>query len=84
MKQRVDYLTNLIAAVGTTVQPEEIFQWISFILTIVSVALSICFTIYQWWKAASADGKITASEAAELVGIVEEAKENIEKIEVKK
>lgn len=82
--KRADYLTNLLAALTTAIQPEEFFQWICLGLTIISVALSIGFTIYQWYRTATADGKISAEEAQELVKIVDDAKSTIERIEVKK
>lgn len=84
MKNRADFLTNLMAAVGTVMQPDELWQWICLILTIISVALSIAFTIYQWWKAAFADGKLSSQEAQELVNIVNDAADTINKLGDKK
>lgn len=84
MKTRADFLTNVVAALGTAIQPDELWQWICLILTVVSVGLSIAFTIYQWARMALADGKITAQEAQDLVKIIDDSAKEVEKIGVKK
>lgn len=70
-------------AVMTAVQSQEIFQIISLILTILATAATFAFTIWKWWKAAKADGKVTPDEIDEGLKIVqkgvEEVKEAIDK-----
>lgn len=62
----LSYLGNTFALVLTAIQTNEIYQTISLILTILATLLSIAYTIYKWYKKASADGKITAEEIDEL------------------
>ena len=57
---------NSIAAIFTAVQQNQILQTISFILTSVSVIITIAFTIYNWYRKAKADGKITPDEIKDL------------------
>lgn len=62
----LSYLGNSFALILTAIQTNEIYQTISLILTILATLLSIAYTIYKWYKKASADGKITAEEIDEL------------------
>lgn len=57
---------NSVAVIFTAVQQNQILQTISFILTIISVIITIAFTIYKWYRKAKADGKITPDEIKEL------------------
>lgn len=57
---------NSIAFIFTAVQSDQIFQLISFILTSVSVVITIAFTCYKWWCKAKQDGKVTKDEIQEL------------------
>lgn len=50
----------------TVLQTNEVFQYISLALTILSTLVAIAFTIYKWWKKANEDGKITPEEIDEL------------------
>lgn len=71
--KRYDFLTDAMAVVYTAVQTERIFQIISLVLTCISFALSIIFTVYQWYKKAKEDGKITKDELKELGEIAKDA-----------
>lgn len=81
MKQELgSYLGNIVGVICTAIQPDELLQIISLILTIIATLFSIAFTIYNWWKKASKDGKIDKEEINELVDIVGKAKEDIDEI----
>ena len=60
------------ATIFSAIQENPIFQLISFILTALSVIISLAYTIYKWVKRAKADGKITSDEVEELFEIVGE------------
>ena len=74
--KRLDYFAEGIGVIFTAVQTQEFFQLISLILTCISITFSIAFTIYNWYKKAKLDGKITKEEVNELT---EEIKKDIEK-----
>ena len=79
MKREIGaYAGNLVGMICTAIQPDELLQIISLILTIIATLFSIAFTIYNWWKKASQDGKIDKEEINELVDIVDKAKEDID------
>lgn len=64
-----DFLSWTGSALGTiltAIQTNEVFQYISLALTILSTLVAIAFTIYKWWKKANEDGKITPEEIDEL------------------
>lgn len=64
-----DFLSWSGSALGTiltAIQTNEVFQYISLALTILSTLVAIAFTIYKWWKKANEDGKITPEEIDEL------------------
>lgn len=63
----LEWLGNGLAVVFTAIQDNQVFQIISFVLTSLSVALTIAFTIYKWYNNAKQDGKITPDEIDELV-----------------
>lgn len=78
MKTRIDYLCEATAGVGTILQTDKLLQTISMILTCVSVVVSLCFTLYKWFKEAKKDGKITKDEIDEAI---KTTKEHVDKIE---
>ena len=51
----------------TAIQTNEVFQYISLGLTILSTLVAIAYTIYNWWRKAKEDGKITKEEVDDLV-----------------
>lgn len=65
--KRYDYLFDAVAVLGTVAQTKEIFQIVSLGVTILSVLLSLSFTLYKWYKTAKADGHITPDEVADAV-----------------
>ena len=64
-----DFLSWTGSALGTiltAIQTNEVFQYISLALTILSTLVAMAFTVYKWWKKANEDGKITPEEIDEL------------------
>lgn len=64
--KRYDFFTEVFGVIFTAIQTNELFQFISLILTCLATALSIFYTFYIWFKKAKADGKITKKEIEEL------------------
>ena len=79
MKTRVDIIMEAVAGVGIALQPDELMRYISLGLTCISVVISLAFTLYKWYKAAKADGRITTDELAELVDELGKHAEEIKK-----
>lgn len=65
----------------TVTQTNEVFQTIQIILTCLSTALVIAYTIWKWYKNAKKDGKITKSEVDELFDDINKTLEIKEKEE---
>lgn len=78
MKDKLDYLGNGLAVIFTTVQSDEVFKIISLVLTCLSVALTITYRIWEWYKKAKKDGKIESEEIKNLADIMQEEKEKID------
>ena len=51
-----------VSAVGTGLQTNELLQTISLVLTILGTLITIIMAIYNWWRNAKKDGKITEDE----------------------
>lgn len=77
MNKRVDYLFDCIAIIFASIQPEVLFQYISLGLSILATILSIAFSIWQWWKKANKDGKITEEEFKEGAEILKHGSDEI-------
>lgn len=60
------WISNGFAIVFTAVQSNELLQYISLALTVISIIISISFTIWKWYVQANADGKITPEEIEDL------------------
>jgi len=70
MNSRYDYIGDSVGIIFTAIQSNELFQLIGFILTILSIVISIAYSIYQWWKEAKKDGKITKEEINDVISNV--------------
>ena len=66
-----------VSATGTAIQPNEVLQTISLIITIIGGLITISFAIYGWYKRATADGKIDKDEIKEAIDIIQEGTEDI-------
>ena len=55
----------------------EMLQIVSLVIAIIAGILSILFTIYNWYKKAIADGKVTVKEVGELAEQVAPLVENV-------
>ena len=67
-----------VSATGTAIQPNEVLQTISLIITIIGGLITISFAIYGWYKRATADGKIDKEEVDELKDILQDGNEKIQ------
>lgn len=81
MKNFKDTLTagigTIISAIGTSLQPNEILEMISLIITIIGAALTLLMSLYTWWKNAKKDGKIDKEEFEDGVKIVTDGLDEI-------
>lgn len=64
--KRYDYLCDSVAVITTAIQPASIMQYISIGLTIIATIISICFSVYNWYKKAKEDKKISREELEEF------------------
>ena len=76
-KNIISYIGSALGGIFTIVQSNEIFQLISLILTIISVLVSVAFSIYKRIITATKDGKITKKEIDELTNILDENAKNL-------
>lgn len=63
---RFDYILDVVAITLGITQGEELLRYIQLGFGILATLISIAFSIWKWWKKASADGKITKDEIKEL------------------
>lgn len=63
---RIDYMLDALAIALGLSQGQELLSYIQLGLGILATIVSIAFSIWKWWKKASADGKITKDEIKEL------------------
>lgn len=64
-----DYLSwvgSVFGTILTAVQSDQIFQYISLGLTILSTLIAVSYTIWKWWRKAKEDGKIDEDEIKDL------------------
>lgn len=69
---------TILSATGTALQPNEVLQTISLIITIVGAIISmIVIPILTWYKNAKKDGKITNDEIKEGIDTLQEGIEGV-------
>lgn len=68
----INYVASAIACITTALQTNEIFSYVSLTLTILSIVVSLAFTIYRWYKVATDDGKIDKEEIDDLMENINE------------
>ena len=67
-----------LSAVGTGLQPSEVLQIISLVITIIgSIITFIVMPLVSWYYKAKQDGKIDADEAQEAIKIITDGSEKI-------
>ena len=76
-KFRLDYILDVFALVFAGTQPEDLIKYIQLALGILATLVSIAFSIWQWWKRASKDGKITEEEFKEGADIIRDGTNEI-------
>ena len=65
------------SAVGTAIQPNQILQTISLVITIIGGVITIISALYVWFKKAKEDGKIDKDEIEEGAKIIQDGIEGI-------
>ena len=71
---------TVLSATGTALQPNEVLQTISLVITIVGGLITlIIIPLYNWWHKAKKDGKIDKDEIDEAIGIIQDGTEEIKK-----
>lgn len=76
-KFRFDYVFDGIALALAGVQVEQLFKWIQLALGIMATIVSLVFSLWQWWKKAKQDGKITEEEFKEGADIIQKGSDEI-------
>lgn len=71
-KNIVGWVASGVAGVFTTIQENPVIQIISFCLTILSVLVSLAYTLWKWYRRAKADKKITEEEVEEGLQIIKD------------
>lgn len=62
-----------VSATGTALQPNDVLQTISLVVTIIGGVITIGSMLYMWYKKAKEDGKITKDEIEEGAKILTDA-----------
>lgn len=65
------------SAVGTAIQPNQILQTISLVITIIGGLITIISALYVWFNKAKKDGKIDKEEIEEGAKILQDGIEDI-------
>lgn len=63
----IPYVSSILNIVLTAIQDNPIYQVVGLVLTILSLCVTILYTIFKWYNEASKDGKITAKEYEQLL-----------------
>ena len=72
---------TLLSAPGTALQPQEVLQIISLVITILGAIISmIVLPLLTWYKNAKKDGKITKEEIKEGVETLQEGLEDVKHV----
>ena len=68
------------SAVGTALQPNEVLQTISLVVTILGGVITIIAALYTWYKNAKKDGKIDKEEIDEAVEIIQNGVNDVKQV----
>lgn len=67
--ENLDLITTSLSAFLTTIQADQLFQLLSFIVTILSALIGVAYRVYHWYKEVKADGKIDSNEVKKLIDL---------------
>ena len=70
---------NVFTYVMAALQQNEILQIIEFIFSAILTLVILAYRIWKWAREAKKDGKIDDNELNELGGIIEDAKNDLDK-----
>lgn len=68
----IPYVSSLVNVILTSIQDNPVYQIVGLVLTILSLCVSILYTIFKWYNEAKKDGKITSEELEKLFEELEE------------
>lgn len=63
----IPYASSTLNIVLTAIQDNPVYQVVGLILTILSLCITILYTIFKWYNEATKDGKITTKEYEQLL-----------------
>ena len=63
----IPYMSSALNIVLTAIQDNPVYQVVGLILTILSICITILYTIFKWYNEATKDGKITTKEYEQLL-----------------
>lgn len=63
----IPYISSILNIVLTSIQDNPVYQVVGLILTILSLCVSILYTIFKWYNEVKKDGQITSEEYEELL-----------------
>ena len=63
----IPYVSSALNIVLTAIQDNPVYQVVGLILTILSLCITILYTIFKWYNEATKDGKITTKEYEQLL-----------------
>ncbi len=76
------YIMTGVSTVFTALQTEEVLRIISIVITCLSAAIAMSYSIYKWYKEAKKDGEISSDEIKEITGDISknlnDLKENLD------
>ena len=77
-----EFITGLVgtglSAVGTGLQPNELLEIISLVITIIGGLITfVIIPLINWYKQSKQDGKITKDEIKEGVDIIKDGAEKV-------
>lgn len=80
----IDSICITLSTIFTITQTNEVFKTISLILTILSVLVVLARNIYDWYLKAKQDKMIDKEEIKELIDIVSNSVDELDKIKKSK
>ena len=69
MNNNLDIATTNFSGLLTALQTDQLFQLLSFIVTILSALLGVAYRVYHWYNESKTDGKIDSNEVKKLIDL---------------